>query len=77
MRHVDGDSDVVPPADSLGVGVGVGSSKEQWFLPAVLCGRKLSPAFALMSDNSVPPHMPLVSFKLLHQRWSSQGVNFS
>ena len=68
VSQVDGDSDMVP-ACQISVGVRGRSEKEQWTLPALLSGRKLlqppAPALTLMPDTSVPPHMPLVSFKLL------------
>ena len=50
-----------------------GSEKEQWPLSALLSGRKLSPAVALVPDTSVSSHMPLVPFKLQRQCWSSEG----
>ena len=53
------------------------SLKGQWPLPAFLSGRKLSPALTLMPDTSVPHHMTLVSFRLLHQSWNSGGVSLS
>ena len=47
-----------PPAGSVGEGL----SKEQWLLLALLSGRNVAPAaLALMPDNSVSPHMSLVS----------------
>ena len=32
-------------------------------------------ALALVPDNSFPPHMSLVPFKLLPQHWNSEGVS--
>ena len=41
-------------------------------------GKDVCPsALILMSDTSVPPHMPLVPFKPLPQCWNSEGVNLS
>ena len=40
-------------------------------------GERCSPALILMPDTSFLPHMPLVSFKLLPQHWSSKGVSLS
>ena len=39
---------------------GEGSEKEQWPLPALLPGRKLPPALALMPYTSFPSCVPLV-----------------
>ena len=52
------------PASSMALW-GKDSEKEQWPLLALLSGRKLTPALALMVDNSVPLHMSLMLFKLL------------
>ena len=35
------------------------------------------PVLTMIPDNSVPPHMSLVSFEQLPQYWSSEGVNLS
>ena len=40
-------------------------------------GQSCPPAVVLMPDNSFPPHMPLVSFKLLPWCWSLEGVSLS
>ena len=37
--------------------------------------RAAPPALAWMPENSVPPHMSLVPFKLLPQCWSSKQVS--
>ena len=58
MSQVDGISDMAP---AYGGNI---QKKEQWFLHAVLSGRKLSPALILMPDTSVPPCIPLLPFKL-------------
>ena len=42
-----------------------------------LSGRKLAPSSHLNARHLVPPHMPLVPFKLLPWCWSSEGVNLS
>ena len=57
--------------------MGEGLSKEQWPLSALLSGRKLSPALTLMPNNSVPPCMSLVPFKMLPQHWSSELMSLS
>ena len=62
------------PADSVEC---VGSDRGHWPLSAFLSGRKLSPGSLLMPDTSFPPCVPLVSFKLLHWCWSSEGVSLS
>ena len=64
--QADGDSEAdVAPACRL---CGWRDQKEQWRLPALLSGKKLCPlpsALTLMPDNSVPPYMSLVPFRLL------------
>ena len=55
--------------------LGEGPEKEQWPLPALLSGRTLPPALALIPDISVPPHMSQVPFSLLLLWWSSEGVS--
>ena len=51
-----------------------GLRKGQWPLPTFL-RENCAPAPTLMPDISVPPHMPLVPFKLLPWCWSSEGVS--
>ena len=46
------------------------------FLPFCL-GESCPPALTLMPHTSVPPHMPLVPFKLLPWCWSSGAVSLS
>ena len=49
-------------------GVGEGSSKEEWPMPALLPGSKLSFTSSLYGDgHSVPLHMSLVPFKPVPQ----------
>ena len=54
---------------------GEGSDQEQWSFLQFCLGENCPPAPALMPDTSVPPHMPLVPFKLLPRCWSSEGVS--
>ena len=65
-----------PPAGSASLW-GEGSEKGQWFLPALLSGRKLAPTLSLMPDDLVPPCLSLMPFILLPQCWSSEEVSLS
>ena len=58
---------------------GEDTSNEQWPLPALLSGKSadLPQTHTLKLNNSVLPCMSLVSFKLLLQHWSSEGVSLS
>ena len=60
--QVDGVSDMAPAVGSVG---GEGLAKGQW------------PLLTLMPDTSVSPCMPLVTFNLLYQCWSSEGMSLS
>ena len=51
--------------------------KGQWLLPALQWEKAAPPALTLEPENSVPPHMPLMLFKLLPQCWSSEQVSLS
>ena len=48
-----------------------------WLCPPFYLGERCPPALTLMPDTSVPPCMSMVSFKLLPQCWSSQGMSLS
>ena len=56
---------------------GRAQKRDNGLCPPFFLGQNCPPAPDLMPDPSVPPCMPLVSFKLLHQCWSSEGVNLS
>ena len=45
--------------------------------PPFSLGESCPPALTLMPDMSIPPHMPLMPFKLLPQCWSSEEVSLS
>ena len=57
--------------------VSVAQKRNNGLCPPFCLGEICPPALALMPDTSLPPHMPLVPFKLLPQCLSSEGVNVS
>ena len=61
-----------PPACSVGLGM---LSRGTTAPASTSVWEKAAPsALTLLSDSSVPPHLSPVPFKLLPQRWSSEGV---
>ena len=46
-------------------------------IPEFCPGRSCPPALAPDASTSVPPHMPLVPFKVLPWCWSPEGVSWS
>ena len=56
---------------------GRAQKRDNGLCPPFFLGQNCPPAPDLMPDPSVPPCMPLVSFKLLPWCWSSEGMSLS
>ena len=74
VSQVDGISDMAPDCRLCGRWV---QKRDNGLCLPFCLGESCPPALTLMPHTSVPPHMPLVPFKLLPWCWSSGAVSLS
>ena len=69
VSQVNGDSDILP---TCWVCLGGLIKQTMAFASTSVWKNTTPPILVLMPDDSVPPHVSLVPFKLLPQHWSSE-----
>ena len=73
VSQIDGDSDIVPP--HYGFVLWRAQKRYNDHCLQFCLGGSCPLVLALMLDTLVPPHMPLVLFKVLPWCWSSKGMS--